>query len=354
MNGYESDQGVGAFAFGALEHSYSSVYFMPDAPEEDQLSGMQRIAAHEFFHIVTPLNIHSEEIHYFDFNKPRMSEHLWMYEGVVEYFAHHVQVQYGIKTQTQFFDAMSEKIGSSLNDYNDKLPFTVMSKASLDEYEDQYLNVYEKGALIGMVLDLMLLDLSDGKYGLNDLMMDLSKKYGKDKPFKDEELFGVIVDMTYPEIGEFLNYYVAGSTPLPLDKTLALAGVEYKDQEIFQDYTLGNVQFGYNPATKRIYVANTDAMDEFGKAMGYKSGDELHSINGKEIPTEGIQEYFEDIFNSFEEGKETEIEIMREGKKIKLSADMIMVDKVRYNSLSLIKNPTPEQLKIRNAWLGVR
>ncbi|HLT24290.1 MAG TPA: hypothetical protein VK004_04125, partial [Ignavibacteria bacterium] len=98
MEGYESDAGVGGFAFGALEHSYSSVYFMPDAPENDLIDDMLRIAAHEFFHIVTPLNIHSEEIHYFDFNEPQMSEHLWMYEGVVEYFAHHVQVQYGIKT----------------------------------------------------------------------------------------------------------------------------------------------------------------------------------------------------------------------------------------------------------------
>ena len=352
MEGYESDAGVGGFAFGALEHSYSSVYFMPDAPENDLIDDMLRIAAHEFFHIVTPLNIHSEEIHYFDFNEPQMSEHLWMYEGVVEYFAHHVQVQYGIKTVDAFLASMSEKMTNAQNQFDDKLPFTVMSKGSLETYKDEYLNVYEKGALIGMVMDLMLLDLSDGKYGLNNLIMDLSKKYGKDQPFKDEELFGVIVNMTYPEIGEFLNYYVAGSTPLPFKKTLALAGVEYKDKEIFKDFSLGNVQFGYNPATKRLFVAGTDAMDEFGKAMGYKTGDELHSINGKDIPTEGIQEYFENIFDSFEEGEETEMEVMREGKKVKLSAEMIMVDKVRYNTLSLMENPTPQQLKIRNAWLS--
>jgi predicted metalloprotease with PDZ domain len=351
MEGYESDAGVGGFAFGALEHSYSSVYFMPDAPEKDLIDDMLRIAAHEFFHIVTPLNIHSEEIHYFDFNEPKMSEHLWLYEGVVEYFAHHVQVQYGIKTVDQFLDAMSEKISTSQRQFDDKLPFTVMSKGSLDKYKDEYLNVYEKGAIIGMVLDLILLDLSDGKYGLNDMMMELSKKYGKDKPFRDEELFGVIVEMTYPEIGEFLNYYVAGSTPLPLKNTLALAGVEFKEKEIYKDFTLGNIQFGYNPATKRLYVANTDAMDEFGKAMGYRSGDEFHAINGKEIPTDGIQQYFEEIFDSFKEGEDTEIEVMRDGKKVTLSAEMMMVDKVRYNILSLMEDPSPQQIKIRNAWL---
>ena len=354
MNGYESDQGVGAFAFGALEHSYSSVYFMPDAPEEDQLSGMLRIAAHEFFHIVTPLNIHSEEIHYFDFNKPRMSEHLWMYEGVIEYFAHHVQVKYGIKTQTQFFDAMSEKIGSSLNDYNDKLPFTVMSKGSLDEYEDQYLNVYEKGALIGMVLDIKLLQLSGGTYTLSNLMQDLAKRYGKDKPFKDEELFSTIVELTYPEIGEFLNQYVAGPTPLPIKDVLSLAGIEYKESEVIKDFTLGRVQFGFNPETKRLVVANTSNMDEFGKAMGYKDGDELFSINGDPIPADGMQNYFDDLFNSFEEGESTEIVVIRDGKKKTLSAEMIKTERTITHTLTPVENSTPEQLKIRNAWLGVR
>ena len=354
MEGYESDAGVGAFAFGALEHSYSSVYFMPDAPEEDQLSGMLRIAAHEFFHIVTPLNIHSEEIHYFDFNSPRMSEHLWMYEGVIEYFAHHVQVQYGIKSETQFFDAMSEKIGSSLNDYNDKLPFTVMSKGSLDEYEDQYLNVYEKGALIGMLLDIKLLQLSGGTYTLSKLMQDLALRYGKDKPFKDEELFGAIVELTYPEIGEFLNTYVAGPAPLPIKEVMELAGITYKETEVVKDFTLGRVQFGYNPETKRLVVANNSNMDEFGKAMGYKTGDELFSINGDPIPGDGIQKYFDDLFNSFKEGDETEIVVIRDGSKKTLSAKMIKTERNRTHTLTPVENPTPEQLKIRNAWLGVR
>jgi predicted metalloprotease with PDZ domain len=47
---------------------------------------MKDVVSHEFFHIVTPLTIHSKEIHYFDYNSPKMSN-LWMYEGVTEYFA---------------------------------------------------------------------------------------------------------------------------------------------------------------------------------------------------------------------------------------------------------------------------
>jgi predicted metalloprotease with PDZ domain len=36
------------------------------------------------FHIITPLSIHSKEIQDFDYNDPKMSQHLWMYEGVTD------------------------------------------------------------------------------------------------------------------------------------------------------------------------------------------------------------------------------------------------------------------------------
>ena len=69
----------------------------------EQLSSfVVRVAAHEFFHIVTPLNIHSKEIGDFDFINPKMSKHLWMYEGVTEYFAGHVKVYGGMQTTQEY------------------------------------------------------------------------------------------------------------------------------------------------------------------------------------------------------------------------------------------------------------
>ena len=66
---------------------------MPESMEEAALATqMIDIVSHEFFHIVTPLSVHSEDVHYFDYNAPTFSKHLWMYEGVTEYFATLFQV----------------------------------------------------------------------------------------------------------------------------------------------------------------------------------------------------------------------------------------------------------------------
>jgi hypothetical protein len=45
-----------------------------------EADGLNHTISHEFFHILTPLNVHSKEIHDFDFNNPKMSALLWMYE----------------------------------------------------------------------------------------------------------------------------------------------------------------------------------------------------------------------------------------------------------------------------------
>ena len=75
-------------SYGAWEHLYSSIYvFKEDPLTELMKQDFAGIIAHEFFHIVTPLNIHSELVARFNFEKPVMSQHLWLYEGTTEWAA---------------------------------------------------------------------------------------------------------------------------------------------------------------------------------------------------------------------------------------------------------------------------
>jgi predicted metalloprotease with PDZ domain len=86
-----------AKGFGALEHPTATTVVLPEMMPLDELQkSMIDVVSHEFFHIVTPLTIHSNEIQYFDYNSPKMSQHLWMYEGVTEYFANLFQINQGL------------------------------------------------------------------------------------------------------------------------------------------------------------------------------------------------------------------------------------------------------------------
>ena len=95
-----------AHGIGALEHNTSTTsVFMENMKAKDLI----HVISHEFFHTLTPLNVHSKEIQDFDFNSPKMSAHLWMYEGFTEYFANHFQVHQGLMTEEQFYAKMAEK-----------------------------------------------------------------------------------------------------------------------------------------------------------------------------------------------------------------------------------------------------
>ena len=187
-----------AKGFGALEHHSCTTVVFPEMMPKDALGEqLKDVVSHEFFHTVTPLSIHSKEIQYFDYNNPKMSKHLWMYEGVTEYFANLFQVNQGLITPDAFYLRMVGKINQA-SKMNDTMPFTEMSANVLDApYKDQYLNVYEKGALIGMCVDIIIREKSNGERGILDLMKKLSKEYGPSKPFNDDELFAKITSLTY-------------------------------------------------------------------------------------------------------------------------------------------------------------
>lgn len=355
---YLTPKRSGSGASGALEHSYSSMYFLPEMEPEYLAQNIKDVSAHEFFHIVTPLSIHAEQIGNFDFANPKMSEHLWLYEGVTEYAAGLVQVKYGNMSVLDYLKVIDKKMQRA-HGFNDSLPFTVMSKGCLDVYKEQYGNVYQKGALIGLCLDLRLRYLSKGKYGVQEMMQDLSKTYGKDRSFKDEELFDQIVKLTYPEIGDFFKRYVQGSEPLPIKEYLAFAGIDAGVRSSAEkEISFGNVAIGLNEVTKHLMVVSTDKMDEFGKALGYKEEDEFLKFNGKKITLENAQQLIGNYFRTAKEGNVLKIVVARKQlktgktKKVKLKATVFPTISPKQEELTLSTSPSQEQLQIRSAWMG--
>ncbi|MFB9862349.1 M61 family metallopeptidase [Rufibacter immobilis] len=343
-------------SYGALEHSYSSVYYFPEMPPSMLAEQVRNIAAHEFFHIVTPLNIHSEEIGNFDFSNPKMSKHLWMYEGVTEYFAHHVQVNQRLEELPDFLSELRSKIVASQQQYNDALAFTELSLGALDKHEKQYGNVYQKGALIGMALDIRLRELSGGKYGIRNLMNDLSQTYGKDKSFKDEELFDKITALTYPEIRDFFKRYVEGTEQLPYAELFQKVGITYKPSGLQKRISLGKPTIGYDQASGHLIIASTENLNSFGRQMGYKAGDQLWQINGEDVKLSNATELINKHVLHGKEGSPLTIVVGRKDasgtvKPVELKANLVAADETVSHLLTPDPNATPAQLALRQAWL---
>jgi predicted metalloprotease with PDZ domain len=287
-----------------------------------------------------------------------MSKHLWLYEGLTEYAAHHMQVKTGLIEFDDFFDVMIQKMQNARNSYNDTVPFTVMSKYALDKYKSQYPNVYEKGAVIGMCLDIMLRYYSNGKYGTQELMKDLSKQYGKTKSFNDDDLFSDIEKLSYKEVRYFLDTYVAGFKPLPFKDIFAMVGLNYTEKRVVEKITLGGIAVGYNPQTSHLVVVNTDKLDDFGKKLKFKEGDEILTFNNRKLALDNMKDVLGGFMEKAKTGDKLMIEVLRKDKKgnettKKLKAKVKPVKVTETDLLELNDKATEQQINARKAWLGI-
>lgn len=345
---------------GALEHHTSTtVVFYEGIDTESLKEYLVDVVSHEFFHTLTPLNVHSEQIHYFNYNEGIMSQHLWMYEGTTEYFANLFQVQQELIDENDFYGRMSDKI-SSAKRYDDTMPFTVMSTNIVEEpYQSNYQNVYYKGALINMCLDIIIREQSGGARGFLDVMQALAKKYGVDTPFTDDKLFDEIVAMTYPEVGDFIKTYIQGETPIPYTEFLEKAGVTISetDQELPSIIMVAPQQPFIAPqpneaGTRDLVVTG---LNNRLSEIGFQEGDLLRVFNGEEIPalTQENMGALNNLFGTsfgWTADQEVTFEVERAGTPVTLSGT-VGVAITPAKGISAMENATPAQMALRNVWL---
>jgi len=309
------------------------------------------VVAHEFFHIVTPLSVHSEDVHYFDFHQPTFSKHLWMYEGVTEYFAQHFQVHQGLMTDAEFYEQIMSKIGISKY-FDDSMSFTTMSENILDKpYADNYINVYQKGALIGMCIDILMREESNGNRSMLSLMKELSNKYGKNKPFVDDNLISEITAMTYPSVGEFLKTNVEGTTPIDYSHFFSKVGLTLAKEKVETNYLQAGSGFiiTANQEQGTIQFTESVADNSFWAENGVVAGDIIKEIGGTELTMQNAQMLFGQVY-MWKAGQDVEVKLERNGEDVVIKKTLTPTFTTS-ETLVEDENATDAQKALRNAWL---
>lgn len=339
--------------FGALEHHTSTVVVLRERYTKSQLAqSIIDVVAHEFFHIVTPLSVHSGDIHYFDYNDPTFSKHLWMYEGLTEYFAQHFQVYEGLVNQQKYLTTIEEQIFYA-QQYDDAMSFTEMSENILSEpYASNYVNVYQKGALIGMCIDILMREESNGTRSVLTLMKELSAIYGVDKPFDDDTIIEEITAMTYPSIGKFLNTHVIEGLPINYESFLEKVGFHYQDIPVEASYIQsGNALFLEADLENRAIFFNDTIIDNsFWVEQGVVANDILKYVNGIRIVPENANTTVLQMSN-WRAGDDVTVVIERDGKDIEIKTKLTQAY-TTIKTLTQNKNATPSQTSLGDSWLN--
>lgn len=326
---------------GAWEHSYSSEYVFTELPPtEEYLSVLGSFVSHEFFHIITPLNIHSELITHFNFAEPKMSQHTWLYESVTEWASNIVQLRGNLFSLEEYLADVTNKMNQS-DGYRKDLSLTELALNSF-EMQDQFYIVYCRGAVTMTLLDIKLLEESGGKKGLREVINELAKDYGPQKSFSEENFFQEFTNRTYPDIMDFFNKYVKGTEPLPVEEYFKKLGINFNEKGGYDSSKVG-FEFSSSFSEGKLSIKSVS-----NEELPIQIGDVFYKYKGEEIQTSGIGRIFNEI-NNMKPGDVAPFIMMRGGEEIEFNYKL-PPQKVKY--LFEVNNyATPEQLKLRNAWL---
>ncbi len=330
----------------ALEHNASSVYYYSDSPYYDSLfRNLDWIATHEYFHTISPLSLHSDKVHHFNFAKPDMSAHLWLYEGVTDYLSGlvnnyspalsnelHIDISYALQ--------FAEK--RKLRSLTESSKHIV--KSNMTNFISKILqlgNFYSKGKLLAFALDMELIERSNGQMRLMDVLLKMRKDY-EGRYIADDELLDVLAKYTYPEIRGFLARYAEGKEIVPLANYFDKLGWEYVAKGGKKQAYGKKIRLYYSFDNARYYVHKTGP-----NSFGLKKGDRIMSVNGIEATISNIEEHklLGLILSPKNATDKLDIEVLRNGQRLALQGEVKYRDKIRYSTIKLNENPTDDQLR---------
>ncbi|MCW5933734.1 MAG: M61 family metallopeptidase [Fimbriimonadia bacterium] len=241
--------GGGGSFFGGLEHLYSTVLSMfPGAPS---LAGL---AAHELFHTWNVKHIRPFVLGPFDYTGPVRTKNLWFAEGVTEYYAKLIVARSGLHGETELLRELSGEI-SGLQNNPARLRVT-LADSSYKVWEANNsigyggLNYYNKGCVVGLLLDLKIREVTKNKKSLDDVMRLMMTRYGLPKPgYAEDGILKACSEVAGTDLTEFYNRLVESIEELPYDEVLAAAGLMLEKGE--RRWTLKRAE---NPTPEQLVI----------------------------------------------------------------------------------------------------
>lgn len=330
--------------FGALEHDNSSLYFLPDFGNDEYIETLKDVCIHEFMHIITPLNLHSERIGDFNYIEPKMSKHLWLYEGITEYFAGQIQLKAQILSPDEYLKKIAKPKITEGNEFPNTMSYTEMSENVLVKpYKDQYNTVYNRGAMMGMLLDFEIMRLTNGEKTLRDVVLKLSRSYGPNKSFNEETFIDEFVAEVNPELKKFFTKYIMGKDSLDYTGGFANVGIDFqkqaKSKAVLNPVFVDDVKYKFDEGNGGYYTITAVGPNE---NLGLKKGDRLFNffIN-PQLFKEGVNE-----------GDEIEVSVIRGMKQVKVPYKAKMGDTIVKNLVNIKLTKTEKEKKMFDKWIN--
>ena len=336
-------------AGGGMEHAFSTA-IDHSASDLQDLRNLNSVSAHEFFHLWNVKRIRPQSLEPIDYTRENYTRALWFSEGVTSTVADLALLKAGLIERSDYLQRLAESITvlqgrpahtlqsaeeSSLNAWLEKYPAYRAPERSI--------SYYNKGEILGVLLDLKIRQDSRGEHSLRDLFQAMNRDYAKQgRFFADSD--GVREEaekLTGTDLRNFFDLYVAQTAELPYDELLATVGlVLEKQSRVAADPGFTATRNFRGP------LIIDDIYGEQARSAGLHEGDEIIAIEGQS-PLRNLEQQFA----SAKPGSKAHIAVLTRG--VRREAQITLAERdVEAFLVRSSPRATAEQIARRNAWLS--
>jgi predicted metalloprotease with PDZ domain len=227
---------------GGLEHLNSTNISVPsiDGSTPGNNSRFDSLVSHEFFHLWNVKRLRPRALGPFDYTRPNRTRYLWLSEGVTSYYGDLCCVRAGVWNEEHYWThSLAAKINKlQSNPGRQKISvaetsWTVWDHSMLGRVmRRQAPDYYNKGELLGLLLDVKIRDATNGKGSLDDVMRGLLKQcMDQNQGFADGDVRKWCEKVAGTSFKGFFKDYVDGTEELPFTKELSKIGLIAKPVE---------------------------------------------------------------------------------------------------------------------------
>jgi predicted metalloprotease with PDZ domain len=231
---------------GGLEHknsTLSTVSARPPAgrggaaPSGRMWSGVG-LLSHEYFHLFNVKRLRPIELGPFDFEKAPTTGSLWISEGVTSYYSSLLVERAGLRTEDEYLASLSSLIGGLQNAPGRLLQS--VEQSSLDVWNNSNSGVnpnantvsyYNKGNVLGLLLDARIRRATDGRKSFDDVMRLAYKRYGGDRGFTPDEFRAVAEEIAAGDLKNWFTRSVSSVEELDYSDLLEWYGLRFTAAE---------------------------------------------------------------------------------------------------------------------------
>ena len=323
-------------------------------------------AAHEFFHLWNVKRLRPAELGPFDYTREVYTPSLWFAEGVTTYVSYLSLLRSGLWTREKFLGRLCDEIGVLEEEPGRTLMsaesssfhawfFDRSSQMQETNFANSTISYYNKGALLGMLLDLEMLSRTQGAKSLQDVLSSLYHKfyeappatyYGPGRGYNEQDILEAVNEVAGSDFTPFFASYVRGTAPLPYGEALAAAGLALRSSvPADSPPRIGIAGQPDNRGVRVMAVRPGGAADR----AGIGRDDVLIAVDNQSLATADLSERLK----AYPPGASVPFTVERHGREEIFNLTLDPPIPTLY-SIQELPAATPTQTAIRDRWLKGR